>query len=430
MRSTCAWLCVTYTQSWEFWFGLLQRFAEREGHSNVPHKHRESGHPLGSWVNVQRRFRKSSMLLKERAERLEGVPGWSWDANEAAWQEGYSVLVAYAQREGSGRVPEKHVEGDFRLGSWAQVQRGRHRAGELAEHRRRQLEAVPGWVWEMQDLEGRWKERYERLCRFARRKGHTSLSSHCDALLSQWVSVQRTRYAKGKLSATRVVALESVPAWEWDPGEARWMKYFGALEKFVSREGHARVPQAHREGTVLLGGWVLRQRQAFQADDLSHDRAMRLEALPGWLWEAQKQRQRAAWEQGFSVLQRFAKREGHTSVPQFHQEGEYPLGQWMAVQRQTYRNGRLAADRAHRLETLPRWSWAPDDVRWEAAFALLQRFVEREGDAGAFPRTARRWASPWGHGPASSDSSSTAAASDRSGRAGFRGATGMDVDRR
>ena len=42
------------TASWEFYFGLLQRFVEREGHARVPQGARENGHRLGGWVSKQR----------------------------------------------------------------------------------------------------------------------------------------------------------------------------------------------------------------------------------------------------------------------------------------------------------------------------------------------------------------------------------------
>src|SRR5262249_31646872 len=46
-------LVTETTDSWEFWFGLLQRFTEREGHARPRQTHVEDRWKLGVWVNSQ-----------------------------------------------------------------------------------------------------------------------------------------------------------------------------------------------------------------------------------------------------------------------------------------------------------------------------------------------------------------------------------------
>jgi hypothetical protein len=59
-----------------------------------------------------------------RRQRLEALDGWVWDADVAAWEEGFIRLTAYLQAEGHARVPASYSTADgYRLGQWVARQR-------------------------------------------------------------------------------------------------------------------------------------------------------------------------------------------------------------------------------------------------------------------------------------------------------------------
>ena len=62
-------------------------------------------------------------------------------------------------------------------------------------------------------------------------------------------------------------------------------------------------------------------------------------------------------------------------MPRFHLEGNYKLGQWVAVQR--YSKDSLAAERKTRLNQLG-FMWSRRDWLWEKGFAALKAFKARE----------------------------------------------------
>ncbi|MGC2827655.1 MAG: helicase associated domain-containing protein, partial [Pseudolabrys sp.] len=64
----------------------------------------------------------------------------------------------------------------------------------------------------------------------------------------------------------------------------------------------------------------------------------------------QKLLSKRAWQRGLSALKKFKRREGHCRVPRHHLEGNYKLGQWVAVQR--YSKDSLAAERRTKLNKL------------------------------------------------------------------------------
>ena len=154
-----------------------------------------------------------------------------------------------------------------------------------------------------------------------------------------------------------------------------WYSWFGMLQAFVEREGHARVPVSHVESSQRLGMWAGKQRSAHARGVLTRERAAMLESLPGWSWDPHGD----SWARGFAALARFVEREGHARVPDSHIEAGQRLGTWVGVQRRAYKEGGLRSEKAALLEGLPGWSWDPVADQWQCAFAALRRFAEREG---------------------------------------------------
>jgi hypothetical protein len=316
-------------------------------------EHIEDGFRLGRWV-VKQRYR--ALEHRDRAARLEALPGWEWNTKEGGWGGGLSALKRYVAREGHSRVPQAHVEDGFTLGRWAAKQRSAHRAGRLSRERRTRLESLPQWIWDPHAA--RWDDAYQRLRLFAEREGDAQVpQQHIEDgfRLGQWANSQRTARQAGRLSKERVARLESVPGWKWrESEEESWERGFSHLQLFVEREEHARVPLGHPEDSFALGGWVALQRNRYRAGRLDADRVRRLEELPGWVWNPHK----AAWEKAYSRVEAFLTREGHALVGvQYVDDDGFKLGQWVSNQRTAYKAGRLPETRVARLEALPGWAW-------------------------------------------------------------------------
>ena len=148
-------LVESTTASWEFWYGLLELFVQREGHALPPQDHNEGDFPLGSWVNRQRTAHAASKLSPERMRRLEALRDWRWDVLSGQWETGFAALRNYVKREGHARPPLRYREGEFRLGQWVGVQRAAYSAGKLSPERARRLGAQPHWSWDQ--LADKWR---------------------------------------------------------------------------------------------------------------------------------------------------------------------------------------------------------------------------------------------------------------------------------
>jgi hypothetical protein len=141
-------------------------------------------------------------------------------------------------------------------------------------------------VWSANEAE--WEDGFSHLETFVADNGHALVPSKFVAddgyPLGRWVVKQRSR--KDRFSPERTARLEALPNWEWNARDKAWETGFSRLERFVARERTARVPRGHVEDGFLLGAWVKEQRTNHRKGRLSDERAARLGALPGWVWDA------------------------------------------------------------------------------------------------------------------------------------------------
>lgn len=61
-----------------------------------------------------------------------------------------------------------------------------------------------------------------------------------------------------------------------------------ALEQFILREGHSKIPAAHTEildeKSISLGAWAGYIRQRYRNGLLSQERVVRIQSIPNWQW--------------------------------------------------------------------------------------------------------------------------------------------------
>ena len=140
---------------------LLAEYVAWKGHANPPADYVDDDLPIGQWLTTVRRAKVLGTLSQALQDELEvttpstGSPGTlRWETRETQWQIGLEVLHQYAAREGRCRMPENHTEIfegiQYPLYVWCRRQRHDHRYDNLDPARAAALEAVPGWLWEIQ----------------------------------------------------------------------------------------------------------------------------------------------------------------------------------------------------------------------------------------------------------------------------------------
>ena len=347
-----------------------QIFVAVLGASNYTYAEATWDQSLSSWIGSQRT--KKNTLSRDRRDRLDALVGWNWDAHAALWEEGFFYLQEFVDKSGHSRVAAGYVlEDGFQLGGWVNSQR--KNKGKISQDRRVRLEAIPGWSWGPNDEQ--WEESFAHLQEFVSQHGHCRVAQSYKTAdgfrLGVWVSVQRTN--KDKTPLERIERLTALPGWCWDSLIAKWEQAFGYLQEFVQQEGHSKVSTHFKTANgYKLGSWVSIQRK--NRDGMLPERKIRLEALPGWRWNAIEE----SWEAGFAHLQKFVHKEGHCKVPNsFRTPDGFRLGVWVTVQRM--KKNRMSQERRERLAALSGWIWDALEEQWGKMFGCLREFAHKEG---------------------------------------------------
>jgi superfamily II DNA or RNA helicase len=348
------------TASWEYWFGLVQRFVEENGHARVPQTCVLDGSPVGRWVDKQRTRHANNTLYPERERQLQELAGWTWDPKTDQWEAGFKRLEEYVASHETSLMPKGYRLDGYPLGQWVIVQRNTRNRGALAPERALRLETLAHWTWDPNA--DKWEDGFRHLCKYVAEFGDVrgTRSARIEGFnLGGWINTQRSAHVDGSLSRDREERLEQLPGWTWDPYAELWEEGFQRVQEYIRINGHGRVPTTYQVDGYRLGGWVQTQRVSHNDRTLDPERESRLESLEGWTWDPRAD----LWEEGFRHLLAYVEANGTALVPAAYKtDCGYRLGAWVNTQRTKKANNFLAAERRRRLECVPGWAWkaSPD----------------------------------------------------------------------
>lgn len=212
-------------QAWERGCAELRKYVRETGHARVPQRYVSSaGFRLGYWVNNRRVDYREGRLVADRVETLATVAGWVWCVDDVSpYVRGLSELRSYVEREGHARVPKVFTTAaGYRLGRFVGELRNAHRTGALDTDLTLALESLCGWTWDARS-DSWWYGNLSTLRRHGLNggacdgAGRAADSAACGFDVSAWLDSQRKAYFDGVLSGDKIILLESLPGWVWDP---------------------------------------------------------------------------------------------------------------------------------------------------------------------------------------------------------------------
>jgi hypothetical protein len=223
----------------------------------------------------------------DAVRKLEGLPGWTWDTDESAWEAGYEALQRWWTRHGTLPRHADEIDG-YLVGSWVAVQRQAHRRGDMGADREERLTSLSWWTWKPHET--KWEEAFRHLQEYRAEHGDTRVPTTYRSPdgypLGTWAAKQRRDHLQ--LSADRQRHLDEI-GFTWATKEEDWERGFQHVAKYLSHHGTAEVPVEHidPEDGYRTGSWVNLQRNNHREGIglvMKEGRFARLEALPGWRW--------------------------------------------------------------------------------------------------------------------------------------------------
>ena len=200
---------------WQEMFNELVIYKATHGDCKVPAKYSENPR-FGGWVARQRELHRKELIPQEQFKMLDSL-GFAWgNLKVIHWEKMFSELCEYKEKYDHCNVPgySRYPEHP-KLASWVANQRLAYKNKSLFQDQIDRLEAL-GFIWNVDEAE--WKEVFNELVIFK------ELNGHCNARrdrqnyesLGRWVSHQREKYRKGKLSEDKISKLESI-GFIWEP---------------------------------------------------------------------------------------------------------------------------------------------------------------------------------------------------------------------
>jgi hypothetical protein len=372
------------TSTWEFWLGLLEAFAGREGHCRVPSTYVASGLNLGIWCQSRRIQRRTGTLTAERVAALDAL-GFVWDPYQEDFDLGLAELATYVEAYGNARVVQNYVTpSGFKLGSWCNQRRSRRK--ELTAERVAALDAL-GFVWDpyQEDFDLGLAELATYVEAYGNARVPTKYSSSSGFKLGTWCNRRRSR--RKYLTAERVAALDALGI-VWDTSQDAFDRGLSELAAYVEENGDALVPAAYSTSNGFkLGIWCGSRRQDRKAGKLDAEQVAALEGL-GFVWDAVQ----GVFDRGLTELAAYVEAHGNARVPQkYIAPGGFKLGTWCGVRRRERKAGKLSPERQAALDALG-FAWDPELEAFDHGLEELAAYVQVHGDA----RVKSKYISPSG----------------------------------
>jgi DNA-binding XRE family transcriptional regulator len=250
----------------------LERYAEREGHVEVPVTYRDADRfALGTWRLACFEGWSRGTLRGGRLRALERLGLFTAPSPAPAgvstmsFERGLVELRRFVECAGHASVPARYATPDgYRLGQWCWWMRGRRHEGAVSAERIAALDQI-GFVWSPRDAA------FDRaLAEFVSSRspdGEVPAYSPSGFNLHAWCRNIRRRREKGQISPDQLAALEAAE-FRWEEArevDERFGVGLAALGRLIAAGSGSWVPSQFVDPDGFpLGSWLRDERAALR----------------------------------------------------------------------------------------------------------------------------------------------------------------------
>ena len=291
-------------------------------------------------------------LRKNWEKRLNNID-FQWDPGKSKWEDQLLSVAEFYEKH--KRLPSENRESSIeekKLKQWISLQKGDIKAGRITKKRIKKLELLgidfieierekKDKIWlvsfnelkKIKDLENRWPN---------------GKRSPYEACLNVWLSIQRNKFKKNKLSDWKIEKMEEIGEWKSINRETQWIYRLETLKVFI--EKNKRWPSskkvANREDREerTLAFWVTRQRNLYWGrlkdyKQLAQDRIQMLNEI-GISWgENQKIKTFQEWSE---ELEKWLNTHNRAPRKTRKKDEENSLYNWLSTTKTKYNRGKLS----------------------------------------------------------------------------------------
>lgn len=233
-----------------------------------------------------------------------------------------------------------------------------------------------------------WMASYLELVDFEAKHGHLYVpyKEGKRTKLNSWISLQRIKFKKNKLSAKQIELLDKIGFQRTAASQrlknkcllslnlkpnSKWMASYQELANFKMKHGHLFVP--YRKGKrTKLNSWISVQRLRLKQSRLS---AMQIELLDKIGFRSPVIVK--TWMENYQNLLAFKERHGHTNVTCASAAPKNLYG-WVSKQRKSFAQKKLSAEQIKLLDKVG-FIWSIYPALWKENYLSLIAFKKAHG---------------------------------------------------